>query len=121
MCTRVFATLIITLTPTHRSKLENWDSESDEDPLAPAGGAPPPGNSRLARVVVLRYMFTLDELDKDPALALELKDDVREEAEKIGVVTNVVLYDVRPSQRGEGRTRQLIRAALPACRRKRTA
>jgi HIV Tat-specific factor 1 len=40
-------------------------------------------------------MFKLEELASDPALLLELKEDVREEAESLGQVTSVVLYDVR--------------------------
>lgn len=76
------------------SKLEDWSSADEEDPLAPGPNAPPPGNSRYARVVVLKHMFTLDQLEKDPSLALELKEDVRDEAETIGTVTNVTLYDV---------------------------
>lgn len=39
-------------------------------------------------------MFTLAELDEDPSLILDLKDDVREECETLGKVTNVVLWDV---------------------------
>jgi HIV Tat-specific factor 1 len=38
-------------------------------------------------------MFTLQELDDNPAAMIELKQDVREECEKLGDVTNVVLYD----------------------------
>jgi HIV Tat-specific factor 1 len=38
-------------------------------------------------------MFTLQELEEDPAALIELKEDVREECEKIGEVTNVVLFD----------------------------
>lgn len=41
-------------------------------------------------------MFTLQELEDDPGMALELKDDVREEAETIGTVTNIHLFDVSP-------------------------
>jgi HIV Tat-specific factor 1 len=40
-------------------------------------------------------MFTLADLEEDPTLLLELKEDVRDECETIGEVTNVVLYDVR--------------------------
>ncbi|GHJ84273.1 hypothetical protein NliqN6_0675 [Naganishia liquefaciens] len=77
-----------------QSKLEDWSSDSDnEDPAAPLGGAPQPGNNRMLRVVVLKHMFTLKELDEDPGLALELKEDVREEAETIGTVTNIHLFD----------------------------
>jgi HIV Tat-specific factor 1 len=46
-------------------------------------------------------MFSPKELEEDPGLSLELKEDVREEAESIGVVTNVVLFDVsRDGKRG---------------------
>lgn len=40
-------------------------------------------------------MFLLEDLEKEPELLLELKEDVREEAETLGTVTSVVLYDVR--------------------------
>ncbi|EIW68105.1 hypothetical protein TREMEDRAFT_32917 [Tremella mesenterica DSM 1558] len=71
-----------------------WHSDSDsDDPLAPSSGAPKPGASRFTRVVVLKGMFSPKDLDEDPGLLLELKEDVREEAETLGEVTNVVLYD----------------------------
>lgn len=38
-------------------------------------------------------MFTLDEIAADPAAILDIKQDIREECEKLGTVTNVVLYD----------------------------
>lgn len=65
---------------------------------APNDGAPLPGANRLNRVVVLKGMFSLDKLEKDPALLLELKEDVREEAETLGQVTSLVLYDVSASR-----------------------
>ena len=65
------------------SKLADWD---DEDVQPQAYG-------RWAKVVILRYMFTLEELEQDPAALLELKEDVREECGKLGEVTNVVLFD----------------------------
>ena len=40
-------------------------------------------------------MFTLTELEEDASLLLDLKEDVREECETLGEVTNVVLFDVR--------------------------
>lgn len=46
------------------------------------------------RVVVLAHVFTLEELAEDASLLLDLKEDVREECESLGKVTNVVLYDV---------------------------
>lgn len=48
-----------------------------------------------SRVVVLKHMFRLEDLEKDAALLLDLKEDVREECSLLGEVTNVTLYDVR--------------------------
>ena len=45
----------------------------------------------VSRVTVLKHMFTLQELKEVPSLLLELKEDVREEAENLGDATNVVL------------------------------
>ncbi len=50
--------------------------------------------NKHGRVVVLKYMFTLKELEEDSSLLLDLKEDVREECSTLGEVTNVVLYDV---------------------------
>ena len=50
--------------------------------------------TKSGRVVVLKHMFTLDDLAKDASLLLDLKEDVREECSSLGEVTNVVLYDV---------------------------
>ncbi|GAA5805590.1 hypothetical protein HPULCUR_011110 [Helicostylum pulchrum] len=51
---------------------------------------------KFAKIVILKNMYTQEELDADPTLLLELKDDVREECEKLGEVTNVILYDKSP-------------------------
>lgn len=73
-----------------------WTEEDDyDDPLAPEGGAPAPLANRMNRVVVLKGMFTVEDLDKDASLLVELKEDVREEAETLGVVTSLQLYYVR--------------------------
>lgn len=65
-----------------KSKLEEWDSEDE-------------GSSKKdTRTVVLKYMFTVQELAQDPSLLIDLKEDVREECELLGNVTNVTLYDL---------------------------
>ncbi|KAI8988932.1 hypothetical protein BDB01DRAFT_757675 [Pilobolus umbonatus] len=51
---------------------------------------------KFAKIVILKNMYTQEELDADPTLLLELKEDVREECEKLGEVTNVILYDKSP-------------------------
>ena len=48
----------------------------------------------VSRVTVLKRMFTPQELKDDPSLLLELKEDVREEAENMGDLINVVLDEV---------------------------
>jgi len=47
-------------------------------------------------LVILKHMFTLQELEDDPAAMLEIKEDIREECAKLGEVTNVVLFDKEP-------------------------
>ena len=53
-------------------------------------------NSRFEKTVILKHMFTLEELQEDPSAVLDIKDDIREECSKLGDVTNVVLYDKEP-------------------------
>ncbi|KAI1649792.1 uncharacterized protein F4817DRAFT_15536 [Daldinia loculata] len=78
---------IIRRTQKLDAKLADWD---DDDPY---GGQLETG-ARRDRVVILRHMFTLRELEEDPAAMLEIKEDIREECSKLGPVTNVVLYDL---------------------------
>lgn len=76
----------------HR-KLQEWD---DEDGFGPAKTEEDSMSlpNRNGRVVVLKHMFSLKELDEDASLLLDLKEDVRDECSTLGEVTNVVLYDV---------------------------
>ncbi|ODO01640.1 hypothetical protein I350_06464 [Cryptococcus amylolentus CBS 6273] len=69
------------------------DDESDQEDSGPSGAPSQATNTRFLRVVVLKGMFVPEELDKDPGLLLELKEEVREEAETLGQVTSVQLYD----------------------------
>ncbi|KAF9335531.1 hypothetical protein BG006_011302 [Podila minutissima] len=48
------------------------------------------------KVCILKHMFTIAELEADPTLLLDLKEDIREECEKVGEVTNVIIYDQHP-------------------------
>lgn len=58
-------------------------------------------------------MFTLQELDEDATLLLDLKEDVREECETLGTVTNVTLYD--KEERGIMTVRFKEELAAKAC------
>jgi HIV Tat-specific factor 1 len=73
--------------------LEDWDDEDEFGPSKTDADNIQAVNKN-GRVVVLKRMFTLEELAEDASLLLDLKEDVREEAESLGEVTNVVLYDV---------------------------
>jgi len=78
-----------------QQKLLEWD---DEDGFGPAKAPEDNINAinKNSRVVVLKHMFTLQELAEDATLLLDLKEDVREECSALGEVTNVVLYDTEP-------------------------
>lgn len=76
---------IIKRTQKLNSKLADWD---DDDPSTLQETS-----SRFDKVVILKHMFTQQELEEDPAAMLDIKDDIREECAKLGEVTNVVLFD----------------------------
>ncbi|OHF01313.1 splicing factor u2af-associated protein 2 [Colletotrichum orchidophilum] len=80
---------IIRKTQKMAAKLADW---SDDDVAA----IPAESTSKRNRTVILRHMFTLAELEEDPAALVEIKEDIREECGKLGRVTNVVLYDEEP-------------------------
>ncbi|KAI1124950.1 hypothetical protein F5Y10DRAFT_279827 [Nemania abortiva] len=80
---------IIKRTQKLDAKLADWDDD-DDSPF----GAQLETNAPKGRVVVLRHMFTLRELEEDPAAMLEIKEDIRDECTKLGTVTNVILYDL---------------------------
>ncbi|KAI2635303.1 hypothetical protein GGS21DRAFT_75060 [Xylaria nigripes] len=80
---------IIKRTQKLDAKLADWDEDSDS-PFS----AQLETNAPKSRTVILRHMFTLRELEEDPAAMLDIKEDVRDECAKIGAVTNVVLYDL---------------------------
>lgn len=79
---------IIKKTQKMNSRLADWD---DDDPQALHETS-----SRWDKVVILKHMFTLKELEEDPAALLDIKEDIREECAKLGEVTNVVLFDKEP-------------------------
>ncbi|KAH8737056.1 hypothetical protein BGZ61DRAFT_525258 [Ilyonectria robusta] len=79
---------IIRKTQKLDAKLADWD---DDLPYQAQAEAP-----KRDKVVILRHMFTLAELEEDPAALLEIKEDIRDECAKLGTVTNVVLFDQEP-------------------------
>ncbi|KAJ9663803.1 hypothetical protein H2201_005524 [Coniosporium apollinis] len=96
---------IIKKTQKLNSKLADWD---DDDPSALHDTS-----SRFDKVVILKHMFTLAELEEDPASILDIKEDIREECSKLGEVTNVVLFDKEPE--GVASVRFANTVAAEAC------
>ncbi|CAG8030926.1 unnamed protein product [Penicillium olsonii] len=80
---------IIERTQRLNSKLADW-SDDDARPLKRKA-------TRAEHVLILEHMFTLKLIEEDPAEIIELKEEVREECEKFGEVTRVVLYDEEPT------------------------
>ncbi|KAJ3331375.1 hypothetical protein HDU76_003352 [Blyttiomyces sp. JEL0837] len=64
-----------------QSRLE-WDEEESNKK-----------KEKLNKIVVLKHMFTKEEIDNDPTLLLDLKEEVRDECSKFGEITNVILYE----------------------------
>ena len=87
------------------ARLADW---SDDEPSTIAETS-----SRFDKVVILKHMFTLDELEEDPAAILDIKEDIREECSKLGEVTNVVLFD--QEQDGVASVRFANAEAAKAC------
>jgi HIV Tat-specific factor 1 len=67
------------------NRLADW-SDDDLDSL-------PAVINKFDKVVVLKHMFSPESLAADPTAILDIKEDVREEGEKLGEITNVVLFD----------------------------
>lgn len=78
---------IIKKTQKMDAKLGDW---SDDEPSY----LPTEKPAKRDKMVILKHMFTLEEINEDPAALLEIKEDIREECEKLGEVTNVILYDL---------------------------
>ncbi|RDL42297.1 Uncharacterized protein BP5553_02276 [Venustampulla echinocandica] len=79
---------IIRKTQKLDARLADW---SDDEPSSLVDSG-----SKWDKVVILKHMFTLEELAEDPAAILDIKEDIREECSKLGDVTNVILYDLEP-------------------------
>lgn len=71
-----------------------WDADEEEGVVADHEEASSRAKqSQWEKVVVLRHMFTKQELEEDPAAILDIKEDVMEEAERFGPVFSVYLFE----------------------------
>lgn len=71
-------------------KLADWDDDEIENARLKEVA------KRWEKVVILKYVFTLEELAADPMAASDIKEDILAGCEAIGTVTNIIIYDAEP-------------------------
>lgn len=72
-----------------------WNADEEEG-VVEAQAVDPAEKARqdkLAKIVVLKHLFTPDELKADPAASLDIKEDILLESEKFGPVTSVHVFE----------------------------
>ena len=72
-------------------RLAEWSDNEDEVEKTYA-----PKKNKWAKMCIIKNVFILEDLEEDVSAILEIKEDMREAAEKCGDVTNVILYDLEP-------------------------
>lgn len=77
---------IIQNTQKMNKRLGDWGD--DEEPQSM-----PETSRRWDKVVVLKHMFTLEELAEDPDAKQEIAEDIEEECNKFGQVLSVTIFD----------------------------
>ncbi|GME23137.1 Nuclear mRNA splicing factor-associated [Neofusicoccum parvum] len=73
-----------------KKRLSQWDDDEDE-PARPAHAS-----GRWEKIVVLKNMYTLQEIEEDPDVEEEIKDDIMEEGSKFGEVEKVYIFNKEP-------------------------
>jgi HIV Tat-specific factor 1 len=96
---------IIKKTQKLDARLADWSDDEPSDLVE--------ASSKWEKVVILKHMFTLEELEEDSAAILDIKEDIREECSKLGAVTNVILYDLEMD--GVASVRFVDATAAKAC------
>jgi HIV Tat-specific factor 1 len=72
-----------------RSKLAEWSDNEEEVKEVFA-----PKKNKWAKYCVVKHAFSVEEINQDPGVILEIKEDMREDAEQYGTVTSVTLFDL---------------------------
>lgn len=73
-----------------KARLNDWEDD-DMNPLRQQQHMI--DRAKHEKTVILKHMFSIAELEEDPALLLDLKEDVREECELLGQINSVALFD----------------------------
>ncbi|PNS20963.1 Splicing factor U2AF-associated protein 2 [Sphaceloma murrayae] len=81
------------MTEKMNSRLADWD---DDDPQVVEEEVKPA--SKFDKTVYVKHMFTLEEMEEEPELLLELPEDIREKAEEEewGAITTIDVFDKEP-------------------------
>ncbi|CAG8908327.1 unnamed protein product [Penicillium egyptiacum] len=69
-------------------KLSDWGDDEAEQVMEAMKAA-----EEARRHVILKHMFSLEELEEDPLASIEIQQDIESECSKIGHVTKVVVWD----------------------------
>lgn len=93
--------LLHSKTQAMKQKLADWGEGEAEASSNGASASKLPKADLIKRkiwdkTVVIENMFRLDELHRDPALELDLKQDIQEECDTLGIgtdITKIVIYD----------------------------
>lgn len=67
-------------------KLADWDDDGHRKEIP----------KRWEKLVIFKNVFTLQELEQDVTVALDIKQDILEGCEEIGPVTSITLFDLEP-------------------------
>jgi HIV Tat-specific factor 1 len=72
-------------------KLNDWSSDEEASTKVFV-----PKPNKWANHVILKNAFTIKQLDEDPLLIAQIKEEMEEEGETCGEVINVIVYDREP-------------------------
>lgn len=70
----------------HQANLLDWRERAGGDDLRP----------KHAKIVIMKHCFDPKEFLEDACMITEIRDDIREECEKLGPVKKVLLFDRHP-------------------------
>lgn len=72
-----------------QQKLNDWDEEEVKRVKTET-------NEKLSKIVTLKHVFTIEELQNDVDAEMDIKEDIYGGCGAIGTVRNVTLYDLEP-------------------------
>lgn len=78
-----------------KKKLSNWEGENKT--IDTENKVSEIKRKIFEKIVIIRHVFRKEELEKDPLLELDLKEDIQEECDRHEIgkdITKIILYDI---------------------------